>query len=116
MGFNHFFQKTVQEDNTFESLLEGLTGIIKLLNLSPSSGDNKEIYSEPILPPPEPLLVQFAGRTIFSSTDTVDERLTSQYWLSAPNSDGENDIENVSIIVIFSVLINHNRFYRLLLI
>ncbi|RZB40500.1 virilizer, partial [Asbolus verrucosus] len=85
-------KKLKDEEITFESLLEGVSAVIKLLHSD--SSDGKEPSTEPILPEPEILLVQFSGRLIFSSSDVCDERLTIRYWLSIPNDESEN--ENVS--------------------
>lgn len=70
--------------------------MVKLLNSVDSGADAKEGYPEPVLPSPEPLLAQFAGRTVYTHNETVDERLTSVYWLSIPSDEGETEIENVS--------------------
>lgn len=49
-----------------------------------------------MLPPPESLLIQFAGRQVYSSADAMNDRLTSSYWLSLPTTDEtDGDVENV---------------------
>lgn len=92
---NYELQETIQEDGTFESLLESLAAIINFLN-NAVANDSKEMYTEPVLAAPEPLLTQFAGRQVFTSTGLVDEHLTSNYWLSIPSDESEADPENVS--------------------
>lgn len=64
--------------------------MLKLLQSEPST-DSKETPTEPVLPDPEPLLVQFSGRLIFTSADACDERLTIRYWLSLPHEESENE-------------------------
>ncbi|KAJ8972217.1 hypothetical protein NQ314_000278 [Rhamnusium bicolor] len=88
-------KKAVEENNTFESFLEGLSALLKLLEEN-SSEENIETYTEIVIPAPDTLLVQFACRTIFSSADACDERLTARYWLAAPTDEGDSDMENVS--------------------
>lgn len=75
--------------------MEGVTCVIKILDAPQTDDNTKESYTEVTLPVPESLLVQFTGRTVFSSSDACDERLTSRYWLATPTDDGENDIESV---------------------
>lgn len=87
-------QKLVQEDNTFDSLLEALTGVIKHLNTDNPS-ETKEAHPEPNLPPPEPLLIQFSCRQIYSSAEAVNDRLTSNYWLSHPTDENDGDAEHI---------------------
>lgn len=72
-----------------------MSSLIKLLDSADIGPETKETYAEPVLPMPEPLLVQFAGRTVYTLTETVDERLTSVYWLSMPSDEGETEMENV---------------------
>lgn len=57
----------------------------------------KEII-EATLPAPETLLTQFAGRPVFTLTETAEERLTSTYWLSSPSDEVDNDLENVRLL------------------
>lgn len=79
-----------------------MSAIVTLLNSEDSEVDRKEMYPEPVLPSPEPLLGQFAGRTVYSHGETVDERLTSAYWLSTPSEEGETEIaESVSLDISF---------------
>lgn len=89
----------VQEDSTFETLLESLTGIINLLNSEPSAEETKDPPSEVILPQPETLLAQFAGRAVFTTSEVSDERLTSSYWLSVPTDETDVDAENVRFLL-----------------
>lgn len=85
----------VREDNTFESLLEGLSAVLQNLK-SDQTEEVKETYSELVLPPPESLLIQFSGRQVYSSVDAMNDRLTSTYWLSLPTTDeSDGDVENV---------------------
>lgn len=72
-----------------------MTILIKLLE--DNSALIKEEYVETILPTPEPLLEQFARRTVFGFSDIINERLTVAYWLSPPNDEGDVDLENVRI-------------------
>jgi hypothetical protein len=54
---------------------------------------------EPILPPPEPLLSQFAARPVFVVGEVDDERLSSTYWLAPPPVDeADQDMEQVRLI------------------
>lgn len=85
----------VQEDATFETLLESLTGIISLMNTPQTGEESKNGIIEPLLPVPESLLTQFAGRAVFTTSDISDERLTSSYWLSVPTDETDTDSENV---------------------
>lgn len=55
-----------------------------------------EAGTEVSLPPPESLLVQFAGRQIYTVTEVADERLTSTYWLSVPVDEGDAYAEHVN--------------------
>lgn len=91
-------QKVVQEDNTFEGLLEGFSEVLKCLNLD-TADEVKEAYTELVLPTPESLLVQFSGRQVYTSADAINDRLTSTYWLSLPTTDEtDGDLENVRIL------------------
>jgi hypothetical protein len=92
VALEEILKKLKDEEITFESLLEGVSTVVK--SLSSDSPEMKETLAEPVLPEPETLLVQFSGRLIFSSSDVCDERLTIRYWLSIPNDEAEN--ENVS--------------------
>lgn len=55
-----------------------------------------EAGNEVFLPLPGSLLVQFAGRHIYTVTEVADERLTSTYWLSVPVDEGDAYAEHVS--------------------
>ncbi|KAF2903313.1 hypothetical protein ILUMI_02877 [Ignelater luminosus] len=95
LQLQELLKKTIREDKTFDNyLLEGVTNIINILNKEAS--ESKETYTEPLLPAPGSLLIQFAGRPIFTLSDVADEQLTSAYWLSAPTDEGSGDIENVT--------------------
>lgn len=88
----------MQEDNTFESLLESLSAVIETLN-SDKTNEMKETHNEIILPPQESLLVQFAGRQVYSAADAMNDRLTSSYWLTLPTTDEtDGDVDNVCIV------------------
>jgi hypothetical protein len=51
---------------------------------------------EPVLPPPEPLLSQFAARPVFVVGEVDDERLSSTYWLAPPPVDeADQDMDQV---------------------
>lgn len=53
---------------------------------------------EPILPPPEPLLSQFAARPVFIVGEVDDERLSSTYWLAPPPVDeADQDMDQVNL-------------------
>lgn len=90
-------QKAVEDNKAFESFLESVTALLKLLEEEVIEKNKKVSFQEVNLSAPETLLVQYAHRTIFSSVDACDERLTTRYWLATPADDGENDLENVSI-------------------
>lgn len=60
------------------------------------SSESKEPSAEILLHGPESLLVQFSGRTIYTSSDAVDDRLTASFWLSPPRDEGDTDLEHVS--------------------
>lgn len=94
--FNLILQKAVEENKTFESFLESVSALLKVLEEDVTEG-SKKTYQEVMLPAPETLLVQYANRTIFSSADASDERLTTRYWLATPADEGESDLENVCI-------------------
>lgn len=53
--------------------------------------------SEILLPPSDSLLGQFACRPIYTLVDLSEERLTTVYWLSSPQDDGDSEAEHVSI-------------------
>ncbi|XP_072392863.1 protein virilizer [Diabrotica undecimpunctata] len=90
-------KETVEENNPFESFLEGLTALLKILQEdTPDANKDVVMCGEIILPAPETLLTQFSRRLVFSSADACDERLTSTYWLGLPSDEGENDLEHVS--------------------
>lgn len=101
-------QKAVEENKAFESFLESVSALLKVLE-EESTEVIKKTYQEVLLPAPEPLLAQYAHRTIFSSADASDERLTTRYWLATPADEGEADLENVSIFAISACYI-HNLF------
>lgn len=86
----------VSEDSTFEGLHEKLSGLLKSLNNESTSEEEEELVSEPILPVSEPLLAQFARRIVYNCTDTFNERLTAEYWLSVPNEETDSEIENIT--------------------
>nr|XP_023012377.1 protein virilizer [Leptinotarsa decemlineata] len=102
LSLETILKAVVEEDNTFENFLEDLTSLLKLLD-GDSSDTNKEMKDtcvDTVLPVPESLLIQFSRRTIFSSSDACDERLTANYWLAIPAVDGETDSENVQCDII----------------
>ncbi|XP_066149127.1 protein virilizer [Euwallacea fornicatus] len=83
-----------EEDNRFESILEGLTLFLKQLKGIDRVGTSK-VPQEVILPTPEVLLTQYSCRIVFSSSDACDERLTDRYWLVIPTEEGEVELETV---------------------
>ncbi|XP_056632492.1 protein virilizer isoform X1 [Diorhabda sublineata] len=89
-------KETVEENKTYESFLEGLTALLKLLQDGVDANKESNPIVETNLPAPESLLVQFSKRLVFSSSDACDERLTSTYWLGLPTDEGENDSEHVN--------------------
>lgn len=101
-----------QEDSTFETLLESLVVIINLLNTQQIVEDTKNSISEPLLPVPESLLTQFAGRSVFTTSDTSDERLSSSYWLSCPTDETDVESENVTLKQTFKLIFTS--YYKLI--
>lgn len=93
LQLEEILKKLRDEDLTFESLLEGVSVVVKLIHSDPPKV--KELLEEPSLPEPETLLVQFSSRLIFTSSDVCDDdRLSIRYWLSIPSD--EIETENVS--------------------
>ncbi|XP_045461756.1 protein virilizer [Harmonia axyridis] len=88
-------QGVLLEDSTFEGLQDKLSGLLNSLN-NEIENDAIESFSEPILPLPEPLLAQFSHRVVYNCTDTFNERLTAEYWLSVPNEETDSEIENIT--------------------
>nr|CAH7713265.1 unnamed protein product [Callosobruchus chinensis] len=89
-------KETVEENNNFESFLEGVSALVKLLEEGSTKDENgAETAIDTTLPAPDALLLQFSCRAIFSSTDACDERLTSRYWLAVPADENDQDQENV---------------------
>ncbi|XP_019867996.2 protein virilizer isoform X2 [Aethina tumida] len=88
-------KKSTEDDNSFETLLDSVETIIKLIESSQME-TSKESYTEVVLPIPDTLLSQFCKRTIFSSTEACDERLTARFWLAAPSDEVETGLENVT--------------------
>lgn len=75
--------------------MEGLSGVVKSLS-SDKTDEVKESHTEILLPLPESLLVQFSGRQVYSSADAMNDRLTSNYWLSlSTTEENDGDVENV---------------------
>jgi hypothetical protein len=87
-----------------EILLQVFHESIYILELSIHNNNNKLIslsvcgteFPEPTLPPPEPLLSQFAARPVFVVGEVDDERLSSTYWLAPPPVDeADQDMDQV---------------------
>ncbi|KAF5273298.1 hypothetical protein FQR65_LT04720 [Abscondita terminalis] len=85
--------KSVAEESFDSFLLEAVKNVIILVK---EPHKPKEPFVEPILPPPQSLLLQFSGRPIFTLTDVIDEQLTSNYWLSVPSYEPSADADNVT--------------------
>lgn len=86
--------------------MDGVSALLKVLEEEvPEQNKKATLGQEIILPTPETLLVQYSHRTIFSSVDASDERLTTRYWLATPADEGENDLEQVSAIKITSFIV-----------
>ncbi|KAK4877295.1 hypothetical protein RN001_009801 [Aquatica leii] len=85
--------KSVAEESFDSFLLEAVKNVINLIK---EPQKPKDILVEPVLVPPQSLLLQFAGRPIFTLTDVIDEQLTSTYWLSVPSYEPSTDVDNVT--------------------
>ncbi|XP_031348459.1 protein virilizer-like [Photinus pyralis] len=85
--------KSVTEESFDNYIHEGVKGIIALLK---EITKTKETPVEPILPPPQSLLLQFSARSIFTLTDVIDEQLTTNYWLSVPAYEPTTEVDNVT--------------------
>ncbi|CAG9763201.1 unnamed protein product [Ceutorhynchus assimilis] len=85
-------KKEIEDDNSLETILEGLTLFLKQLDQPTTTASTAE---EVLLPTPQPLLAQYSGRIISSSSDACDERLTDRYWLILPSEEGEGELETV---------------------
>ncbi|XP_044750585.1 protein virilizer isoform X2 [Coccinella septempunctata] len=83
------------QDSTFEGLRDKLSALLNSLN-NETQVEGGEIFTEPTLPIPEPLLAQFSRRVVYNCTDTFNERLTAEYWLSVPNEETDSEIENIA--------------------
>lgn len=97
----HLFVKVVEklkefqvDDNSFDRLLESVQQMITMLQ---GTSVKSEEIAEPLLPAPESLVTQFASRSVFTSSDVVDERLTAAFWLTAVVDENETgDSEHVT--------------------
>uniref|UniRef100_A0A146LN92 Protein virilizer n=3 Tax=Lygus hesperus TaxID=30085 RepID=A0A146LN92_LYGHE len=89
----------VEEDETLEPLLENVSSFIKILEEDDLKPIEPKEIPEPVLPTPQPLLSQFALRTVFVlGPDVHEERLTASYWLAPPNPDEhESESEQVPV-------------------
>lgn len=99
---DHFKALLVDEPN-FENIIDSVESLLKYLSSEKSEADKEKDSlkcTESILPPSESLLNQFSSRIIYTTSDSVDDRLTTAYWLSSPADEGDVDIENTTVDLI----------------
>ncbi|XP_063240539.1 protein virilizer isoform X2 [Bacillus rossius redtenbacheri] len=90
-------QECSSEEEALESLHENVAGLVRLLEEEGSKPMEQRDMVEPLLPPPETLLAQFAARPVFVVGEVDDERLSSTYWLAPPPVDeADQDMEQVT--------------------
>ncbi|XP_066999085.2 protein virilizer isoform X2 [Anabrus simplex] len=85
------------EEEALDSLYGNVSDLIRLLEEEGSKTIESRELVEPILPVPEPLLVQFSARPVFMVGEVDEERLCSSYWLAPPPVDeADQDMEQVT--------------------
>ncbi|XP_025114734.1 protein virilizer homolog isoform X3 [Pomacea canaliculata] len=88
----HDLQEMSKEDETLESLSESITSLVALLKEGEASAGTVAESWEVTLPPCRSLLELFSQRSVYSLTDTDDDRLSVNCWLANPALD-EPDAE-----------------------
>lgn len=91
------FQNSGSDLEAVQSILDSVTNMIQSLNSNDSENTTENI-TEVLLPPSDMLLSQFSSRLVYNIIDLAEERLTTTYWLSLPQDDGELEAEHVSYI------------------
>ncbi|XP_060534477.1 protein virilizer [Cylas formicarius] len=95
LSIEETLKREIETDSGFETILEGLASILKQLAGGQRDVAEAESREAAPLPPPEPLLAQFAGRLVYGNAETCDERLTARYWLALPSDEPDTELESV---------------------
>lgn len=91
------FQK-FQDRNADEDAVANALFLSTQLQKLPTSESPRTPPSETEPPTAEPLVAQFAARTIHAPGEAGDERLTTSYWLNVPSISGEDDVNDHELV------------------
>ncbi|CAL1611173.1 unnamed protein product [Knipowitschia caucasica] len=87
--------KLCKEDESLETMLENV--VVLRQTLESASDSAPALESEPILPPPEPLPLQFNHRTAYILSEALDEQLKALWFAPFQNEDIETDLDMVKV-------------------
>ncbi|KAJ2943498.1 hypothetical protein O0L34_g16605 [Tuta absoluta] len=82
---------TLKERNFDDDALANATFLTNHLRSFKSCDDPCTPPPSPAPQPPEPLVAQFAARTVYAAGEAADERLTASYWLNVPQHTGDEE-------------------------
>ncbi|XP_049874131.1 protein virilizer [Pectinophora gossypiella] len=90
-------EKTLKERNADEDAIANagfLSSHLQKLTTPEEPSTPPLEAAEPSPLSPEPLVAQFAARTVYAIGEASDERLTSSYWLNVPSAGGDDDVND----------------------
>lgn len=87
--------KLCKEDESLETLLENV--IVLRQTLETATDSLPAVDTEPTLPPPEPLSIQFNHRTAYILSEALDEQLKALWFSPFQTDDIESDIDMVKV-------------------
>ncbi|XP_030639280.1 protein virilizer homolog [Chanos chanos] len=87
----------MKEDESLEALLENVVGLRQILESSGDTSPSTESDTEPTLPFPEPLQMQFNHRTVYVLSDVLDEQLKAFWFSPFQTDDMETDLDMVKV-------------------
>ncbi|KAK3085549.1 hypothetical protein FSP39_005168 [Pinctada imbricata] len=87
LDLEKLLEESAKEEETLESLLDNMTGLMKMLRDTEKVKQENISLTEPKLPLLESLSTLYNMRSVFVISDMDDERLNPDYWLSNPATD-----------------------------
>nr|XP_015213306.1 PREDICTED: protein virilizer homolog [Lepisosteus oculatus] len=97
----HELEKEITEyskdDDNLETLLENVVGLRQTLESAVESTSSNEQETEPNLPAPESLPVQFNNRTVYVLSDVFDDQLKALWFSPFQTEDIDTDLDMVKV-------------------
>ncbi|TSK20254.1 Protein virilizer [Bagarius yarrelli] len=92
----------LKEDDSLEALLENVVGLRQIVESTGETMDQAEPETEPTLPFPEQLQIQFNNRTVYILSDLLDDQLRALWYspFQSEEIETEQDMVKVDLVTL----------------